>query len=459
MTQRTLKVVAFLMLTAVLSLPGWSAPDAPQVEKEVLLANHAVYSPDGESIVFVFESDLWRVPARGGRAEWIVFSSDREGTYDLYAMPADGGAARRITWHGSGSDIASSFSPDGRFVYFYSNRSGYRDLYRVPFGGGAPVQLHDEEWDQEYYPTTSPDGDTIAFCRGAYPGALTRRNYTGSDNADLWLADNTVPLSNFRRLTRNPGHDMYPVWAPDGRGLYYVSGRDGVQNVWYLSTEGDAAENEENARQVTHFEKGDLSHLQVSPSGRQLLFAQNFRLWTADSRTGQAGPLPLELYTDLKENRLSTHTYSGGAAGYAISPDQKKMAYVAGHDIFITPADDNTATRQITRTAARETHPLWFPDSRRLLFLSMQDGNRDFYIYDALLQESTRLTDTTEDESCPVWSPDGKKLAYLRGERAIMIYDTGTGEHAVFDDTVYYAQAGLYDPPALAWSPDGRWIA
>lgn len=75
-------------------------------------------SPDGSEIVFCYKGDIYKVPAQGGTAvqlttqtsyeanpvwspdgKQIAFASDRNGNFDLFIMPADGGAARRLTYH------------------------------------------------------------------------------------------------------------------------------------------------------------------------------------------------------------------------------------------------------------------------------------------------------------------------------------------------------------------------
>ena len=68
-------------------------------------------SPDGSEIVFCYKGDIYKVPAQGGTAvqlttqtsyeanpvwspdgKQIAFASDRNGNFDLFIMPADGGA-------------------------------------------------------------------------------------------------------------------------------------------------------------------------------------------------------------------------------------------------------------------------------------------------------------------------------------------------------------------------------
>jgi Tol biopolymer transport system component len=68
--------------------------------------------------------------SRDGRA--IYFGSNRTGRLEVWKMPANGGAAVRITQHGG---LTASESPDGRFLY-YAKEGVPTSIWRVPVGGG-----------------------------------------------------------------------------------------------------------------------------------------------------------------------------------------------------------------------------------------------------------------------------------------------------------------------------------
>jgi dipeptidyl aminopeptidase/acylaminoacyl peptidase len=85
---------------------------------------------------------------------------------------------------------------------------------------------------------------------------------------DLWLLDlgargTAGATASPRRLTQHPAADSTPRWAPDGRGLYFLSSRGGSSQVWYLALAGG------EAQQVTALPL-DVGSFEVSPRGDRL---------------------------------------------------------------------------------------------------------------------------------------------------------------------------------------------
>src|SRR5260221_14672513 len=93
--------------------PQLSAP----TPEPVVGARMPAVSPDGKELAFVYRGDVWIAPAKGGRAtpltshietdafplfspdgKWIAFASRRNGNWDVFAIPADGGSARQLTF-------------------------------------------------------------------------------------------------------------------------------------------------------------------------------------------------------------------------------------------------------------------------------------------------------------------------------------------------------------------------
>jgi WD40 repeat protein len=93
----------------------------------------------------------------GGR---IVFTSERDGNYEIYSMNADGSGLTRLT-NSSVFEDTPSWSPDGTKIAFASVTPGGSHIYLLDLSTGATTQLtNDSARDNE--PDWSPDG---AFAR------------------------------------------------------------------------------------------------------------------------------------------------------------------------------------------------------------------------------------------------------------------------------------------------------
>ena len=150
-------------------------------------------------------------------SERIVYSSLRPGNWDIYYF-SERGRPERLTSH-PGLDYDAVFSPDGRWVVFTSERRGNPDLYAIDLQrrGEAPRLLIDSG-AMEDQAAFSPDGSTLAFVS------------TQSGNADIYEIDfepaQMQTMNAARNLTRHPGGDFRPDYSPDGARIAFSSDRD-----------------------------------------------------------------------------------------------------------------------------------------------------------------------------------------------------------------------------------------
>lgn len=113
----------------------------------------------------------------------------------------------------------------------------------------------------------SPDGRHIAYTESRWQGEKEKRN------TDLWIV--TTDNKEVRRLTFDPANDVAPQWSPDGRFIYFLSGRkrageekpphNGKTQVWRVSADGG------EPFPVTRAEKR-ISAFELAADGKTLYF-------------------------------------------------------------------------------------------------------------------------------------------------------------------------------------------
>lgn len=430
-------------------------------------------SPDGAEIAFVSGGDIWTAPAAGGTASLLVtdeategrplyspdgrelaFVSNRAGASNIYVLTLATGQVRRVTYSDSNEQL-DGWSRDGRWLYFSSNAADVgrqNDIWRVAATGGTPLEVSRERYVGEFQAAPSPDGQTLALmAKGISWNQWWRNGHSHIDEAELWLK----PMAGdqpYRRLLGSGAKRLWPMWAPDGRSLFYMSDQGGAENIWRLGLEPGAT-----PQPVSSFTSGRVLFPSIAQDGRAIVFEREFEIWKLDPATGQAAKVPIALRgapAAAGERRLNETSFSA----LALAPDGKKVAVIAHGEVFAAPAKDGGPTQRITETIGAERDLAWSPDSRRLAYVTTGGRGAQVMEYDFTAQAARALTEPTDFDAAPVYSPDGRMLAYVHGPRQLRVISLDTSRPG--KDSLLFEGALDRNPGVrVAWSPDSRWIA
>jgi eukaryotic-like serine/threonine-protein kinase len=117
----------------------------------------------------------------------------------------------------------------------------------------------------------------------------------------------------------------------------------------------------------------------------------------------------------------------------------------------------------LTSDPGFEINPALSPDGKQVAFAWNGEKQDNFDIYIKLVGSNSRLrlTQNPAEDISPAWSPDGRNIAFLRrldaNRNELLLIPALGGPERKLAETVIVDDRE-FRLPALAWSPDGRWL-
>ena len=156
----------------------------------------------------------------------IVYTNTDTGSGDVYVLPVDAGPSTvptRLTAT-SFPEADPVWSPDSRRIAFSSNRDGTWRVYLMD-ADGTDVTLLPTGTGNALDPAWSPDGTRIAFVS------------TRSGNFDIWVVN--LNGSALKRLTTDSNLDLAPTWSPEATNqIGWANGTLGNLDIWKMKPDG-----------------------------------------------------------------------------------------------------------------------------------------------------------------------------------------------------------------------------
>jgi Tol biopolymer transport system component len=156
--------------------------------------------------------------------KFLSYCAERNGNYDVYAIPFKGGKEIRLTT-AEGLDDGPEYSPDGKYIWFNSVRSGLMQVWRMKADGSEQTQMTFDETRNSWFPHVSPDGKQVIFISYT-KGDLQPNEHLPNKNVELRIMSATGgEPQTLVKLFGGQGSINVNSWSPDSKRLAFISYR------------------------------------------------------------------------------------------------------------------------------------------------------------------------------------------------------------------------------------------
>ncbi|MDQ7007450.1 MAG: S9 family peptidase [Acidobacteriota bacterium] len=366
---------------------AWTIEDLYRVE----YPGQIQVSPDGRTVLY----RLVRRDLRAGKSN-----------ADIYRIPLDGGAPRRLTTTDEVSESFPVWSPDGKTIAFVADRGGGEQVWLLPADGGEARALTDLSTGAAHL-RWSPDGKTLVFTSTVDPRC-------GADDACHRRRDElreAIPLEV--HIADDLLFRHWDSWS-DGRVTHLLA---------VDVNSGDVRDLTPGEKEAPTFFGGPAFDL--SPDGAQLVYTRNpdpyeELAWSTNSDIWEAPLAARASPADGARNLSADNPAFDGHPHY--SPDGRWLAYlrhrIPGYESDLPRLillDRQSGERRVLAGGFdfQIQAMAWKPDSSGLVFTAAVGGRTPLYVVDLESGAPRLVADFAHIDELQL-TPDGRRAVVVR---------------------------------------------
>lgn len=431
-------------------------------QNEVYFLSDPAPSPDGELIVFSYDSDIWSVPTEGGTAsritamaghesrpvyspdgKWIAFTSTQTGNADIYVVPAEGGKITQLTFNDA-TDNMESWSWDSKSIYFTSNRFNPMTAFKMDIDGGTPVRLFTGYKNRQHNIAEHPTSGDIFFNETfeSY-GNTFRKRYKGDYNPDI--KSYNFASGEYVEYTSYRGKDMWVSIDKEGKVYFASDEGTGEYNLFALN---------ENKESLTSFNTS-IGRPRVSAEGNIIVFEKDYQIYRYDVLNGTTKKVDIKTYENNPLVFSDDFKTEGKISNFDVSPDGKKIAFVSRGILFVSDLKGKFVKQIETDSKERVIEVLWLDDSETVLYNRTVKGWLNLFTQKVTKPNSEKqhTTDNQNNQEINL-NGDRTKGLYFSGRNELRMIDLKTLKSETIVRDEFWA---IYNTPAY-FSPDDKYV-
>lgn len=422
-------------------------------------------TPDGQTVIFSFEGDLWKADINSGIAarltamegyetnpkvspdgKWIAFSGRQLGNADVYLIPANGGEIKQLTFH-SANDEVCNWSWDSKTIYFQSNRFGRLGGFSIDIAGGTPKSVFSDYlflYDHNLMPYP---GTGEIFFNDTWESSfqVQRKRYKGPFNPDIQSYN--PQTKQYKRYTTWIGKDFAPTIDRNGN-IYFISDEaNGEYNLYSMVAGKKTA--------LTKFNTSIKSPF-VNANGGKVVFEKDYQLWQYDVNSKKTEKINIYLVRNSVLPKEKDYDVKGKIDFFDVSPDGKKIAFISRGELFVSDVDGKFVQQINKGNTEKASEVKWMADNRTLLFNQTTDGYLNLFSISADGGGTAkRITNTKEDNRNISINKAHTKAVYLRGRNEVRLMDLKSMQ----DELVAKDELWGFNNSVPQFSPNDEYIS
>ncbi|WP_428328554.1 S41 family peptidase [Mucilaginibacter sp.] len=431
--------------------------------QEVYFTSYPTLTPDGKTVVFSYEGDLWKVdlsnpiavrltamqgeethPRVSPDGKWLAFSSNQFGNNDVYIMPLAGGDIKQLTYNDAGDEV-DSWSWDSKSIYYTSSMYNQFSEYKIGITGGTPSRLFSNYFNTIHGVFEHPQTGELFFSNTWESYIFEqRKHYKGSYNPDIQSYN--PKTKTYKQYTNWIGKDFWASLDQKGN-IFFVSDESNEEYNLYTFTDGKKTA-------LTQFNTS-IKRPFVSANGEKVVFEKDYQLYVYDVASKQTQKLNFTIYRNDVLPKQQEFNVSGKIEAVDASPDGKKLAFVSRGELFVSDVEGKFIQKIERGNAERVTEVKWLPDNKSLIFAQTLGGYCNWYTISAEgMGKEKQLTSDKQTNRLLTVNKAHTQGVYLSGRNEVRLIDLKT----LISKTIVTDEVWGFENSAPYLSPNGEYV-